>query len=88
MLQNGQLMGPITIMTQPNNFAANKSPPSTQANSAPTSTATSNPSNLPNSGVPLGDSVAVKTEVCLVQLFSTFSSPFERSAQILPHTFT
>ena len=69
MLQNGQLMGPITIMTQPNNFAATKSPPSSQANTAPTSTATSIPSNMSNSGAPLGDSVVIKTEVRLVELF-------------------
>ncbi|XP_063681534.1 trithorax group protein osa-like isoform X4 [Bolinopsis microptera] len=64
MLQNGQLMGPITIMTQPNNFAASKSPPTTQPNSAPISSSSPMPPNLPNSGPSLGDpSATIKTEV-------------------------
>ena len=67
MLQNGQLMGPITIMTQPNNFAASKSPPSTQQSSAPISTTSSLSTNLPNTGSSLTDtSATVKTEVSLV----------------------
>ena len=42
MLQNGQLMGPITIMTQPNNFAVSKSPPTSQQTS-PSTTSSSMP---------------------------------------------
>jgi hypothetical protein len=66
MLQNGQLMGPITIMTQPNNFAANKSPPSAQSNNAPTSTSAANPPN-PGPGLPSDPPPAVKTEVSLAE---------------------
>ena len=57
MLQNGQLMGPITIMTQPNNFAVSKSPP--QQTSPSTSTTSSHPG-----GMPLHNEGSPKLEVC------------------------
>lgn len=68
MLQNGQLMGPITIMTQPNNFAASKSPPTTQPNTAPSSTTANMASSTGQPG-PNETNTAIKTEVYFLCYF-------------------